>query len=251
MVKRKVLLVIALLVFTLVCLTGCNFLEKLGIGKKTQPSNEPVTLSAPTLSISGTTLSWTRIEHADEYRVRYVSEGNTVYRTVTTTSATVPDLEVGRYAVSVMARSASSGYLDSEYSNQVNYIKSAALTMGEVELFVIDNTYLQVSWSPVDHVSGYEIKVDGGESHRLGSTAVSYQLDLPEEEATVKVRALGDGTLYLDSEWSQAEFDPSTVTPAVELDFDLADGELCLAVVATEAKLDQRAFPFEVRGGNT
>ncbi|MBO4535335.1 MAG: hypothetical protein J5755_05305, partial [Clostridia bacterium] len=61
----------------------------------------------------------------------------------------------------------------------------------------------------------------------------------------------GDGTLYLDSGWSQAEFDPATIVPAVELDFDLVNGELSLAGVAIEATLDQRAFPFEVRGGNT
>ena len=250
MVKRKILLVVALLVFTLVCLTGCNFLEKLGIGGK-KGNGDPVTLGTPTLTLSGDTLSWTTVQNADEYRVRFATTDATLYRTYTTTSATIPALDVGRYTVTVMARSASSSYLDGAYSNEVTIVKSAALEMGEVELFVIDNTYLQVSWPSVAHAAGYEVKI-GTESRNLPNTSVSYQLNVPETVTAIAVRSLGDGTLYTNSDWEEVEFDPATVIPAEELNFDLADGELELPFRVTSAKLDQRPFTaYEYRVAQT
>ena len=237
MVRYKRLAVLGLIVVLLVSLTGCNFLqEELGIGKK--KSSDPVTLSAPTIALDGDTLSWAKVDGAEEYRVRFAgSNGNEVFRTTTSLSMVIPDLEVDQYTISAMAKTTQTGYVDSSYGNQLTYRVTKVLALGEIELYVTSDGDLLVSWQAVNHAGGYEVRIEGGESLSRGQDATSCLLDLPSTVCTIQVRPVGNG-LYLTGAWVSASFDPSDAVVAEDIAWDLKDGRLPLEGLFTAAYLD-------------
>ena len=61
----------------------------------------------------------------------------------------------------------------------------------------------QVSWEKVANATKYEIVTDGNTSVFVDADTTTYTMGTAY---IIKVRAIGDGAFYLDSEWSNAVF---------------------------------------------
>ena len=85
----------------------------------TAPSAQPTQLTAPAITLTGKTISWTAVEHADGYEVY---EGTNKVASPTTTSYTITQTAVGTYEYTVYATSTdTANYSKSEASNSVEY----------------------------------------------------------------------------------------------------------------------------------
>ena len=68
-------------------------------------------------------------------------------------------------------------------------------------------------WSTVENASGYAFKIDGGEEKSTSFTSV-----ILSDGQSVSVKAVGDGKLYVDSEWSVPVKYTAAVKPPVDPD---------------------------------
>lgn len=82
-------------------------------------------LVAPLLSIEGNVVTWQAVEKADKYVV-YVNDVEK--QTITETTYTVTETEIGVYKIAVIAKDSTGKRTDSDKSNVVSYIIKADLT---------------------------------------------------------------------------------------------------------------------------
>lgn len=77
-------------------------------------------------------------------------------------------------------------------------------------------TKIVFNWSAVDNATGYQVSTDGGSSYYATQAATSYTLDglTTFTEYTIKVKAIGDGVYYLDSDPASKTQRTSLVPPS-------------------------------------
>ena len=97
-----------------------------------------------------------------------------------------------------------------------------------------------VSWGAVEGATGYEYRINDGQSLYVGKDTTKITLLKSE---SVSVRALGDGEKYLDSEWSEKV--------ASSLSSQLATPSLKLTAMGNQVlvswEIDKNATSYEYR----
>jgi hypothetical protein len=151
------------------------------------------------LKIEGTTLKWTAVPNATNYKVWI---GGTEYNAASAEYSLVSLTEAGEYNIKVKAIGDGTFYLNSEWSGVKNHIVSEKLNAPEG--LQIEGTTLK--WNVVPNAEGYEVWINGAEKGTVDGTEYS-----PEnlEEMSLyefKVAAIGDGEVYLDSGLSDAKY---------------------------------------------
>ena len=181
----------------------------------------PVQLDAPVITLNGNVASWTTVENAVSYElvVSGFSLGND--------NILSWDLEDGE-TIKVKAIGDGVYYLDSDWSNEVTYVAAVQLTVPTITLK--SNV---ASWTAIENAVSYIISVNGVESE---TTELKYS---DRNDFVIKVKAIGDGVRYLDSDWSEeliytairfahagTEEDPFTVEDIQKIFATLSKGEI-------------------------
>lgn len=170
---------------------GLTMLESLW---SAQASYTIYKLSAPaSVSVSGTTLSWSSVSNAIGYKIDI--DGATY--TTSGTSYSLSGLSaVKTYTVRVQARGNNTTHVDSDWSSSATYRISK---LGTPATPTISGKTL--SWGAVSSASGYYINIDGSV---YTSTAASFSLAILTAYKTysIRIQARGNGTTYVDSDWS-------------------------------------------------
>jgi division protein CdvB (Snf7/Vps24/ESCRT-III family) len=180
---KKIVYLLLLFVFSL-SLVGCKKEKELGT-----PIN---------VKLQGETVSWDAVENADGYVVKVgIAEHTAASTTFDLGTLTLAE---GTYQVSVKATSTDELFLDSKYSTAVSYVVGPASTTLSAPALSITGGV--ASWNAVEHASGYVLKVGTTEyTLQAGPYDLAGNLSGLGEYA-VSVKAVGNGTAYLDSAFS-------------------------------------------------
>lgn len=177
-----------------------------------QSSEEEKTpLAAPVIALEGYTLSWSAVENATSYEIYF---GDTLSKTVTTTSAELDTSTPGTYAVTVIAKTTAEGYTDSEKSNEVSFVVPDSLAAPTLTL--TDKT---VSWEAVPGAYTYMVFLNG--SYVAEQTETSYEISATDIGAySITVRSCFGDQLSESSEPIAYKILPSVVATATSWDRD-------------------------------
>lgn len=185
MKRRLWLTALCLIISVCMCLGfaacgGCN-----SCGGE-EESSLPVALNSPEVTVDNDgKASWQAVEHASGYIYRVGGED-------TSTEETSAQLSDGQ-SIRVKAVGDGENYSDSGWSGVKTFIKKYTLETPQV---IIDKDGT-ASWTAVEHASKYAYEIDDGEA--VETTNLSIQLSNGQ---AIKVKAIGDGNIYLDSIYS-------------------------------------------------
>ncbi|MBE6546478.1 MAG: hypothetical protein E7668_03420 [Ruminococcaceae bacterium] len=189
--KRKflsILLVVCMAVSALVGLTACD---------DEPTSATPQKLSAPVITLTDNVASWEADPNADKFEISLDGNLSYVENTVTTKALT------SGQTLKVRAVGNGSTYSTSDWSNTVTYTATTLSTPQQTKLstpaVTISGEGL-ASWKAVANASSYVYKIDGGAE--AATTETSVQLS---DGQSISVKAVGDGTNYTDSEYSDSQ----------------------------------------------
>ena len=254
MKKKSVILLLLLIVFLGLTLTACKTKTKSTVTttKKTQSSSltqstkgtsskdttksssetvtqtitptetqpQPVKLSTPAIRIERSIITIIGSEGATKFKV-YINnqlvEENLDARAYTLANITTP----GTYEVYVIAVGNGTDKLDSDKSNTITYVvEEPPIETIQLSTPVIRLNGDTVSWPVNLHAVKYEVYIDD-QLVDSNVTTGSYSLSSITEEGTynIQVKAIGDGSVYTDSNLSNVVVyrKTSTVNP-VQLD---------------------------------
>ena len=146
----------------------------------------PVTLTAPHITLNGNIASWEAVENAVTYQIMWngIDMGTDDALTFT---------DDDDFTLQVKAIGDGKRYLDSEWSNEVSYVVTVKLATPNVTL----NGNV-ASWKRIANANSYTILLNGAEIENV--TELSYSA---HTSYTLKVKAVGDGVKYLESDWSE------------------------------------------------
>ena len=205
--KKRVfalLLVACALMLTFIGLTSCT-------DDGTVPTNSttaaPQKLEAPVVTLSGNVASWAANEQADKFEISL--DGTLSYVENTLTSKILSNGQT----IKVRAVGDGIDFKTSDWSNSVTYTENALPpdnqpTKLSTPVVSISSTGL-ASWSVVPNAVSYIYKINGGTEIATGVTAVQLT-----NGQSIVVKAVGDGTTYLDSDYSTSiTYTEGSVTP--------------------------------------
>ena len=156
------------------------------------PATPKPRLSAPVLSVDGTTVSWNAVENASGYSVQVNNEAWS--KPQTETSYILDRSTAGNYTVRVKALGDDKHYRDSD---EIGITVLVTEKLGTPMLAAEHNS---VNWNAVDHATGYQVKVDDGEWSEV-QTELSYSLEGVSPGAhIVSVIAVSDSDIYTQSD---------------------------------------------------
>lgn len=171
---------------------------------------DPVALKAPVLTVAEQTetsfmVIWDLVENAVSYTytINDGAEENT-----TNQSAEFTDLTEGTYTVKVKAIAPEGDeFLDSDWASINVTIESAEdpepeqLSAPQLSIASQDETSFVIEWSEVANAVSYAYTFNGGAETATDALSAEFT-DLTAGDYTVKVKAVGDGTAYVDSDWA-------------------------------------------------
>lgn len=165
----------------------------------------PTQLDAPTVTISTSGIaSWTANSNAESYKYK-IDGGAEV-----SVNALSVQLSDGQ---SIVVKACGDGvyYSDSDFSASQTYVAPKVLTVPTVTI-AQDGT---ASWEAVANAVSYKYKINGGVEHSTDVTSVKLT-----HRDTIQVKAVGNGTTYLDSAFSslQTYLDPNVPTDCTHVD---------------------------------
>ena len=190
------------------------------LGAYEYQTGELETLDVPTglaARISGSgevTVSWNDVENASGYEVAWKPKTESAWQTrdVSALSLTVDGLTIGE-TVEFMVRALGDGiiYGDSAFSDVVEKVVAEQTVLSvpqDLDVLATSSTSALMYWGASPNASGYELawKADSWQEWLSAETSTRGMTvtDLPNDEVIhFKVRALGDGEYYLDSEYSE------------------------------------------------
>lgn len=170
----------------------------------TTTTADPIKLAAPVITLSGKVVTWASVPNATYYglyinndtpiAVAGVLSGNVTY--------TIDRTDVGTYNIKVIAFAFSDEYIESDYSNTVQYVVSSPVTtpvkLATPELLVLEDA----RWNPVDHATSYKLYIN---NDYIEVTGTSYDLNIEEEGSyEIRVKAVSTNPLYLESDFSNS-----------------------------------------------
>lgn len=199
------------------------------------PATPKPRLSAPVLSVDGTTVSWNAVENASGYSVQVNNEAWS--KPQTETSYKLDRSTAGNYTVRVKALGDGTHYRDGEETG------ATVLVTEKLATPEVSAEHNSVSWNAVANAVEYKVKVDDGEWSKP-QTELSYKLEgVSAGEHVVKVVALSDNELYTQSD--EATLSVTVVaqlaTPVLSL-----DGK----TVSWQAVAGARGYSVQVGDGN-
>lgn len=120
------------------------------------------------------------------------------------------------------------------------------------------DTYCTVSWSAVENASGYAVSTDGATwSESQTEADFEYTGLTPDTEYTVRVKAVGDGDKYLDSDAAEVKFTtleegeepqlPEQLAPPVPV----SQANVYNAMISWEAVENASGYSVSTDGGET
>lgn len=157
------------------------------------PATPKPRLSAPVLSVDGTTVSWNAVENASGYSVR-INDATPVEQTET--SYVLTETAGGEYVIKVTAVSDDDNVEDSSAAQAKIIVEEK---LGKPVLITEGAT---VSWPAVANADGYCVKVGDGAWSAM-QTETTYMLGKTPGTYTVSVKAVADEEWYLDSDEAQ------------------------------------------------
>ena len=197
--KKKLIslvIVVIMLVSAFSSLTSCD---------GNSPTTTPQKLSAPVVTLNGNVATWEADANADKFEISL--DGNLSYVENSVTSKALTDGQT----LKLRAVGDGSVYSTSDWSNSVTYI-AATPTPTPTKLGAPTVTISAeglASWSVVPNAVSYIYKINGGAE--VSTTLTSVQLTNGQ---SIVVKAVGDGTNYLDSDYSIAQtYTSSTPVP--------------------------------------
>ncbi len=150
-----------------------------------------IKLDSPVISLAGKIVSWISVQNAEGYVVVI----NGVEYEETTNSFDISDYANKDLKISVKAKGNGVEYLDSDSSNEVNYI--ITYTLSKPTIRADKNT---ISWDAIDNAASYIVYVN---DDFITTETNSYTLDaMVFGSFEVSVKAVGDNYRYFDSEIS-------------------------------------------------
>lgn len=163
-------------------------------------------LNTPVVSISNSGLaSWAPVTGATGYKYK-INNGET--KTATGTSV---QLENGQ-SIKVMAVGNGTTYTDSEWSAEKTYTVSTATKLDTPDVSI--NNEGVASWAANDNAEGFIVKINGVDGQLTSDTSATLT-----DGQRIQVKAVGDGTNYTDSDWSEEKtytaIEDSAVTSVV------------------------------------
>ena len=164
---------------------------------------EPTELSAPVVSVNSTGLaSWNTVANASGYKYKI---NNGTEQSTTSTSVQLNDGD----SIVVKAVGDGEGFLDSAYSSAVTY--NANLTQLSAPTITIDTSGKAV-WNYVQYATGFAYRINNGTEQTTGKFIEDRTVQLNDGDSII-VKALGDGTTYSDSEYSESKTYTAPITP--------------------------------------
>lgn len=173
-------------------------------------------LSKPQITVSGDGLaSWGEVANAAGYKYKINDE-------TTEHIAEEHSFQLSNgHKISVKAIGAD-GWFDSDWATATFLDATKLIKLATPEVTVEEVTGIAI-WNTVENASGYAYKINGGEEQTVSSSVLSYGLKANE---TITVKAVGDGVIYTDSDWSAvAKYEAGNVpvtlaAPQVTVDDD-------------------------------
>jgi hypothetical protein len=161
------------------------------------------------------TLTWNAVENASGY---IVSVDGEEYSALTDTKYSLAGLtEAKTYSLKVKAlgKDGFGQYADSEWSAAAEYTVLEPKTDEPTEpeqpepetLPAPENLQISdanLTWDEVPNASGYIVSIDDGETSMINDATYSLSYLTEYKTYQIKVKAVGNGTTYLDSDWSNA-----------------------------------------------
>ena len=179
-------------------------------------NNKPIepeipALATPKLSVDENGLaSWNTIENAIYYKFQIDEENE---RTTTALSIQLKDGQT----IKVKAVGDGTNYLDSEYTLEIKYIAKTEPEKNPIKLstpIITINENGLVSWNAIENASNYIYQINNNDEQITSNLYVQLQ-----DGQTIKVKALGDGINYVDSEYStNLTYTTPVIPDPVELD---------------------------------
>ncbi len=196
----SVLLVLCLMLCASLSLSSCE--NGVGDGGNILPTAEK--LSAPVVTLNGNTASWDADGNADRFEISV--DGSLSFIENTVTSKTLTEGQTFK----IRAIGNAVNYTTSDWSNVVTYTSSPSNPAAEkLSAPVVTLDGALASWSAVANAEKYEISISGTLSY-LENTVTSKTL---ANGQSFKIRAVGDGTSYTTSDWSNTVTYTDGTTP--------------------------------------
>ncbi len=154
-------------------------------------------LVAPVITKDGSVVSWTAVEHAAGYEV-YVNGAKKA--DVTECTYTFAETAAGTYTLTVKAKSADNAYLTSAASNEVTFVVGAEQTLTAPVITAEGNV---VTWTAVEHATGYEIYLNGTKKATVTNCTYTFA-ETAAGTYNLTVKAVSGDTAYAASAESNA-----------------------------------------------
>jgi hypothetical protein len=162
------------------------------------------TLNVPNgLEIEGKTLTWTAVDNAKSY---LIDIDGTEYKADEAAYSLDELVDIKIYEIKIKAIGDDEIYFSSEWSGIKNY--TATEKLNAPQGLEIEGTTLK--WTAVPHAANYKVWIDGTE-YNAASAEYSLEYLTAGIYDIIKVKAIGDGEVYLNSEFSE-EIEDYTVT---------------------------------------
>ena len=162
----------------------------------TASTTSEIKLDAPVIGIKDNLLYWDNINNASGYKIYINDEVIEVDNTFYSIEKSNP----GKYKVSVVATTNKTGYLDSDKSNEINYVVSEveATTLIPPRIELKDNV---VTWKKVYNSTSYKVFLDDDEVLETKDTSYVITTDVAGMHY-IKVMAISNDSRYIDSSFS-------------------------------------------------
>ena len=179
-----------------------------------------VKLNTPHITIQNGILSIASNNNSNKYKI-FVND-QVFVEELNDTAYSLSELRTpGTYKIYVIALGNNETTLDSEKSNTIDYIvHEPDIETIQLSAPVIRLNGSSVTWASVSHSTKYEVYIDGVLVNG-NVTTLSYSLDSIEEDGDymIKVKAVGDGLTYTDSNFSnEVKYTKSSIVLPDELD---------------------------------
>lgn len=145
-----------------------------------------LTLEAPTVTINGTIVSWTKVENAVDYTIKI--DGRIISTNVTTESFDVSPYvaEVKTYTIAVVANA--NGWYYESAEGTATFVKTGALSSP-----VPTASGSVISWTKVLGATAYDVYVGGEKVLTVTETTADISAHLQQGENKVKIVATAEG----------------------------------------------------------
>ena len=173
---------------------------------------QPTPLATPVLRLSGNVLSWDEVPNAESYEVY---EGNSKVVDTEETTYTINKATPCDVSYKIKAVTSNEKYTESGFSNEQRYHVTEQLATPEITL-----SGTVITWETVPHATGYWVYENGEVVQQSGEKSYTITKKAVADVYEYKVKAVSSGSLYTESNLSDAETFTVTAlaTPTISVD---------------------------------